>query len=148
MQRGLLQRIEGTRWMYPIQRMGSQIRAERIMRAGIIWFLILMSMAVGVRANSQDSAGAVPKVAEHAAPYYPPLARQTRISGDVRLKVTTDGEAVTNVEVISGRSAPQSSRRQCADVGVCDKQQPVNAFFVTFLQLRGSADVEFLEESG
>jgi hypothetical protein len=150
MQRGLLQRIEGTRWMYPIQRMGSQIRAERIMRAGIIWFLILMSMAVGVRANAQDSAGAVPKVAEHAAPYYPPLARQTRISGDVRLKVTTDGEAVTNVEVISGHPVLRKAAEDNVRTWKFATNSSPSTFFVTFRYklTSGSADVEFLEESG
>jgi hypothetical protein len=72
------------------------------MRAVIVCILVLISMAAGVRANAQDSAGAVPAVAEHAAPNYPPLARQTRISGDVRVKVTIDGEAVTNAEAVSG----------------------------------------------
>jgi len=64
---------------------------------------VLSALLLVGGANSQDKLlGALPKVLQHAAPIYPPLARQTRISGEVRLKLRTDGEAVRDVEVESG----------------------------------------------
>ena len=53
-------------------------------------------------AIAQQSSEALPKVIQHAEPMYPPLASQTRIDGDVRVKFTTDGESVTDLVVESG----------------------------------------------
>lgn len=130
--------------------MGFRIRTKRIMRAGIVWFVVSMSMAVGMRANAQDSAGAVPKVAEHATPNYPPLARQTRISGDVRVKVTTDGEAVTNLEVISGHALLRKAAEDNVRTWKFATNSSPSTFFATFRYklTSGSVDVEFLEEPG
>ena len=55
-----------------------------------------MSAALG-----QDSPNVLPKVVQHAQPIYPPLARQTRIQGDVRITRAIDGESVTNVEAVA-----------------------------------------------
>jgi hypothetical protein len=35
-------------------------------------------------------------------PFYPPLARAANVYGTVRLKVTTDGERVTDVQILEG----------------------------------------------
>ena len=35
-------------------------------------------------------------------PFYPPLARAANVHGIVRLRVTTDGERLTNVEILEG----------------------------------------------
>jgi hypothetical protein len=119
------------------------------MRAGIVWLFGLMVMAGGAMANAQDSVEAVPKVVEHAKPIYPPLARQTRISGDVRVKVTTDGEAVTNVEAVSGHpllfKAAEDNVRTWKFA-----THTASTFSVTFrYKLTGAdVDVEFLEDSG
>ena len=51
---------------------------------------------------AQQSSGAVPQVVQHAQPTYPPLARQTRIDGEVRVRFTTDGESVIDVASESG----------------------------------------------
>jgi hypothetical protein len=66
---------------------------------------ILMFSALSVAAftgMAQQSPEALPKVIQHAAPIYPPLARQTRIDGEVRVKFTTNGEFVLDVAVESG----------------------------------------------
>ena len=52
--------------------------------------------------DSQSEKGRV-EIKELSAPVYPPLARQTRISGDVRLTVNvTKGGGIASVEVVTG----------------------------------------------
>ena len=67
-------------------------------------FLILLVVLTWPSAAlwAQESSGALPEVIEHAAPLYPPLARQARIQGEVRLRVTTNGHVVTDVAVKEG----------------------------------------------
>ncbi len=53
-------------------------------------------------AMAQESPEVLPNVVQHTEPVYPPLARQTRIQGEVRIKVTTDGESVRDAEAETG----------------------------------------------
>src|SRR5882762_10235631 len=65
--------------------------------------LVLSVLPVFVlSATAQKSPEALPKVVQHTEPMYPPLARQTRIQGEVRVKVTTDGESVRDAEAETG----------------------------------------------
>ena len=93
---------------------------------------------------------AAPAIAEHAAPNYPPLARQTRISGDVRVKVTTDGEAVTNAEAVSGHPLLRKAAEDNVRTWKFATNSSQSTFFVTFRYklTSGNTDVEFLEEPG
>src|SRR5207245_3861261 len=44
----------------------------------------------------------LPKVVSASVPFYPDLARQTRIEGAVTLRVSTDGKLVSDVGAVSG----------------------------------------------
>lgn len=44
----------------------------------------------------------LPRVSNMDIPFYPPLARAANVYGTVRLKVTTNGERVTDVQVLEG----------------------------------------------
>src|SRR3954452_13891128 len=44
----------------------------------------------------------LPRVSNMDIPFYPPLARAANVYGTVRLKVTTDGERVTDVQILEG----------------------------------------------
>ena len=55
-------------------------------------------------AMAQQSTEVLPKVVQHSEPVYPPLARQTRIQGEVLVKVTTDGESVRDVQAETGHA--------------------------------------------
>lgn len=100
-----------------------------------------MSAALG-----QDSPNVLPKVVQHAQPIYPPLARQTRIQGDVRITLAIDGESVTNVEAVAGHPL---LRKAAEDNVRTWKFAPHSAssFVVTFRYKLASGDVnvEFLE---
>jgi len=53
--------------------------------------ILVLSVALAVAPNviAQESPEVLPKVVQHAQPIYPPLARQTRIQGEVRVKIVT-----------------------------------------------------------
>src|SRR5439155_22318009 len=53
---------------------------------------------LGVHQTSSN----LPKVIRASVPFYPELARQTRIQGTVTLRVSTDGKQVSDVGAVSG----------------------------------------------
>ena len=69
--------------------------------SGLIAFLLLAASSaaqdkpVGVKAP-------LPKIVSASVPFFPPLARQTRIDGTVMLRVSTDGQHVSAAEAESG----------------------------------------------
>ncbi len=65
-------------------------------------FLLSVLAVLAPCARAQESERPVPNVVQHAEPLYPPLARQARISGDVRVRFTTDGESVVSAEGETG----------------------------------------------
>jgi len=95
---------------------------------------------------AQETPEVLPKVVQHAQPIYPPLARQTRIQGEVRVKIVTDGESVREAAAETGhpllRKAAEDNARTCKFVA-----HTPGTFHVTFRykEPSGDADVEFLE---
>jgi hypothetical protein len=71
------------------------------MKNKIVTLALLFWVPLGNWAQPQTSS-ALPLVVQHADPTYPPLARQTRISGDVHVEITTDGESVISAAAIDG----------------------------------------------
>lgn len=51
---------------------------------------------------AQKTASEVPKVIKASVPFYPELARQTRIQGMVKLRVSTDGKVASAIDRESG----------------------------------------------
>jgi hypothetical protein len=80
----------------------------------LFWSLVVLAVALP-SAIAQGPSDILPKIVQHDEPMYPPLARQTRISGDVRMEFSTNGESVTDVVVESGhpllRPAAESNVR-------------------------------------
>ena len=64
------------------------------MRPACTILMLSVLLVVVPSTLAQESAETLPKVMQHSEPIYPPLARQTRIQGEVSVKVTTDGESV------------------------------------------------------
>ena len=69
-------------------------------------FLAGLAAAQKKPANSSlapsKSVAELPKVIKAPVPFYPELARQTRIQGTVTLRVSTDGKLVSNLGTESG----------------------------------------------
>jgi TonB family protein len=112
--------------------------------SGILVLSALLASAQGT--VTQELPDALPKVVQHSEPIYPPLARQTRIQGDVRVKITTDGESVRTAEAEAGhpllRGAAEDNIRTWRFVA-----HTPGTFHVTFRYklLSTKVDVEFLE---
>ena len=66
-----------------------------VLTLSIIWALV-------PAVKAQDSPDALPKVVQHSQPIYPALALQTRIQGNVRLKIVTDSESVREAPAETG----------------------------------------------
>jgi hypothetical protein len=97
-------------------------------------------------ASAQGSAESLPKVVQHSEPVYPPLARQTRTQGDVRVKVTTNGESVRDAVAQTGHPLLCKAAEDNAKTWKFASTTP-GTFYVTFRYklLEGSVEVEFLE---
>ncbi|SRR6266849_5211234 len=97
-------------------------------------------------ARAQEYPGVLPKVVQHTQPIYPPLARQTRIQGEVRVKVTTDGESVRDAEAETGHPLLRKAAEDNARTWKFVAHVP-GTFHVTFRYKlsSGNVDVEFLE---
>jgi TonB family protein len=97
-------------------------------------------------AMAQEPPEVLPKVVQHTEPIYPPLARQTRIQGDVRVKITTDGESVGDAEAETGHPLLRTAAVDNVRTWKFAAHAP-GTFHVTFRYklLNGHVDVEFLE---
>ena len=110
---------------------------------------LLSALTLSTNANAQDSAEVLPEVVAHASVIYPPLARQARIQGDVRVKITTDGEGVSAVEAETGNPILRRGTEENVRTWRFAAHRP-GTFHVTFrykLQ-SGNVDVDFLESPG
>ena len=69
-------------------------------RSGILVLAIALAAAHG--AAAQDRSEPLPSLVQRTEVIYPPLARQARIQGDVLVRITTDGESVSDARAESG----------------------------------------------
>ncbi len=110
--------------------------------------ILVLSVALAVAPNviAQESPEVLPKVVQHAQPIYPPLARQTRIQGEVRVKIVTDGELVREAAAETGHPLLRKAAEDNARTWKFVAHTP-GTFHVTFRykEPSGDADVEFLE---
>jgi Gram-negative bacterial TonB protein C-terminal len=112
--------------------------------SGIFVLSALLASVPGTVA--QEVPDALPKVVQHSEPIYPPLARQTRIQGDVLVKITTDGESVRAAEAEAGHPLLRGAAEDNVKTWKFVAHAP-GTFHVTFRYklLSGKVDVEFLE---
>jgi hypothetical protein len=95
---------------------------------------------------AQQSSEVLPQVIQHAQPTYPPLARQTRIDGEARIKFTTDGESVLDVASESGHPLLRTAAEENVITWKFAAHTP-GTFHVTFRYKIATAatEVAFLE---
>jgi TonB family protein len=125
----------------------SDVKVDKAMRYAHSILMLSSLLAVMPYAMAQQSPEVLPKVLQHAEPpLYPPLARQTRIQGDVLVKVTTDGESVRNAEAETGHPLLRKAAEDNARTWKFAPHKP-GTFHVTFRYKlsSGNVDVEFLE---
>jgi hypothetical protein len=64
--------------------------------------LVLLFVVIPGATSAQECSEALPKVIQHPEPSYPPIARTAHVTGEVRLKITTDGDSVSAAETEEG----------------------------------------------
>jgi Gram-negative bacterial TonB protein C-terminal len=117
------------------------------MKSSIVTLALLLCLPVGYSARPQTSSP-LPQVVQHADPTYPPLARQTRISGDVHVEITTDGESVISAAAIDGHPLLRPSAEDNVRTWKFARHKP-STFSVTFrYKLDDGVNVDFLEVPG
>ena len=114
------------------------------------YLVFILSILLPAKATlAQESSDALPKVIQHAEPIYPPIARTAHITGEVSVKITTDGESAREVEAETG---PPLLRKASEDNAKTWKFAPhaPNTFHVTFRYRISSGEVEvnFLKSPG
>jgi outer membrane biosynthesis protein TonB len=112
---------------------------------------LLMIMAILVTAvifaSAQEGPRALPEVISHKNPVYPALARQARIRGPVRLRITTDGRSVTDVVALDGH--PLLVRAATDNVQTWRFADHIPGTFEVTFDFRLLADkITFLQEPG
>jgi outer membrane biosynthesis protein TonB len=65
-------------------------------------FLPALLLPFLVTLSAQEPARVLPRVTDHAPIIYPAIALTARVEGPVRLKITTDGHAVSSIALIDG----------------------------------------------
>jgi hypothetical protein len=70
----------------------------------LVLLLVLFGLGLGVSMSAaQESKPSSIRIASAGVPLYPPAPRVAHIEGVVRLRLTTDGERVSAIEVESGQ---------------------------------------------
>jgi Gram-negative bacterial TonB protein C-terminal len=107
---------------------------------------LALVLAVVSKVMAQDSPQVLPKVIQHSAPLYPPLALQARIEGEVRVSITTDGESVQEASAETGPPLLRKAAEENVRTWRFAVHKP-DTFHVIFRYklLSDSTDVEFLE---
>jgi Gram-negative bacterial TonB protein C-terminal len=111
--------------------------------------LALLIVVIPGATSAQECSEALPKVIQHGEPSYPPIARTAHVTGEVRLKITTDGESVSTVETEEGPPLLRKASEDNAKTWKFVPHKP-GCFHVRF-QYRISSDgvdVEFLKSAG
>jgi hypothetical protein len=116
------------------------------MRPACTILMLSVLLVVVPSTLAQESAETLPKVMQHSEPIYPPLARQTRIQGEVSVKVTTDGESVRDAVAQTGHPLLRKAAEDNAKTWKFVSHTP-STFNVTFRYklMESSVEVEFLK---
>jgi hypothetical protein len=118
------------------------------MRSACTVLILSVSLAVVPSVLAQKSTETLPKVVQHREPMYPPLARQTRIQGEVSVKVRTDGESVSEAIAETGHPLLRKAAEDNVKTWRFVSHTP-STFNVTFLYklMDNNSEVEFLRST-
>src|SRR5215472_8391515 len=94
----------------------------------LTFVLIAFGFAASARAQTQDS---LPVVSSASVPFYPRTAEIAHISGEVLLRVTTDGTHVTSISIESGQGCSVPAPQKNVKTWQFEKHKPIT-FETTF----------------
>jgi outer membrane biosynthesis protein TonB len=110
-------------------------------------FLLALLLPLLVTLHAQEPARVLPRVIDHAPLIYPAIARAAHVAGPVRLKITTDGHAVSSVEAVDGPPILVKAATENAQTWKFVDHTP-GTFEVTFDFRFLESKITFLAESG
>src|SRR5579859_6393311 len=118
------------------------------MRSAYTVLMLSVLLALVPSVAGQESTETMPKVVQHSDPSYPPLARQTRVQGEVSVKVTTDGESVREAIAQTGHPLLRKAAEDNVKTWKFASRTPCT-FNVTFRYklMQSNVEVEFLQSS-
>jgi hypothetical protein len=88
---------------------------------------LILSLSIG----SAAAQGTMPVIAAAGVPLYPRLVRQSHIEGEVRLELSTDGERVSDVYVVSGQAMLAQAAKENVGTWRFEQHSPTK-FLATF----------------
>ena len=98
---------------------------------GVAFILVGIPHTIAFAQSQPEKGAALPHVASAQDPVYPKIALATRVSGTVRLHVSTDGMRVIAIEIVSGPPMLLESARSTVQSWNFEKHTPTS-FEVTF----------------
>src|SRR5882672_160306 len=88
---------------------------------------VLLTLGLGANMSvAQQAKKLMPTVASASVPLYPRVIRAARIQGDVTLRLSTDGERVSAVEVESGPPMLAQAAKDNVKTWQCEPHTPTN----------------------
>jgi len=93
--------------------------------------------------HSQASSETLPVIVAGAMPSYPLIAVHAHIEGVVKIKVTTNGEAISNLESISGPAMLVAAARETIQTWKFVKHHPTQFVASFTYRISGTAHCEF-----
>jgi Gram-negative bacterial TonB protein C-terminal len=93
--------------------------------------LVLLTLALGANMSAQESKKPLPRVASAGVPLYPASPRIAHIEGVVRLRVSTDGKRVSEVQIESGQPMLAAAAKENVKSWEFEKHDPTS-FEATF----------------
>lgn len=102
--------------------------------------LTLLIVASAAAAGAQNSGESLPALVSHAEAVYPAIARTAHITGDVVVKITTDGQSVIAAAAESGPALLRKTSEENAKTWKFARHTPGN-FYVTYSYKIMAADV-------
>ena len=104
--------------------------APRCLRASFAALTVITAMSLGVTARAQTQES-LPVVTSASVPFYPRMAQAAHISGEVLLRVSTDGTRVSAVSVEDGPSMLAAAAVENVKTWQFEKHKPMQ-FETTF----------------
>jgi hypothetical protein len=104
-------------------------KTRRNLRYRAICGTLVVLISLGVA--SAAAQGTMPVIAAAGVPLYPRVVRQAHIEGEVRLELSTDGERVSNVYVVSGQPMLARAAKENISTWRFEQHSPTK-FLATF----------------
>lgn len=109
---------------------------------------LLSVLLLSVTCITAQAPSVLPPVIHHDEPVYPPLAITAHVSGDVSVRITTDGESVTDAVAESGPGLLQKAAVDNVRTWKFEAHTPGTFHVIFRYKIISGAETSFLEVPG